>query len=100
MSVRWGLDQDTAGYIDRLGAVGETLGHYCNLAGKVVYTTSSVGVHLDDLAGISKVIAVAGGRRKALAIMAVAAAVRRGVLITDEAAAKAIQEFIKNNWEE
>ena len=96
MSVRWGLGQETAGYIDNLGAVGETLGHYCTLSGEVVYTTSSAGIHLDDLAGIKKVIAVAGGRRKAMAIMAVAAAVKRGVLITDEAAAREIQAIIKN----
>jgi len=39
-------------------------------------------------------VAVAGGRKKAEAIMAVTSAGGQDVLITDEAAAKAIQSII------
>ena len=75
-------------------AVGEALGHYCTLDGDIVYATSSVGLHLGDLAGIDTVIAVAGGAGKAEAIVAVARASRTGILVIDEAAAKAIQTII------
>lgn len=76
------------------GAVGEALGHYCTVKGKVVHVTSSLGLTLNDLAEIGVVIAVAGGRAKAEAIVAVATAGGQDVLVTDEAAAKAIQTII------
>ncbi len=70
------------------GAVGEALGQYCALDGRVVYVTKSVGLLLHDLSGISLVIAVAGGASKAEAILAVMRAGRQHVLVTDEAAAR------------
>lgn len=100
MAARRGLDRPTIEHLARLGAVGETLGHYCTMEGKVVYTTSSVGLRLDDLASIGRIIAVAGGRQKAKAIVAVSAAGGQDILVTDEAAARAIQDIIKNNYRE
>lgn len=97
MASRRGFNQATIDDLQRMGAVGETMGHYCTLEGEVVYTTSSVGLHLNDLTGIGKAIAVAGGREKARAIVAVAAVGGQDVLVTDEAAARAIQEIINNN---
>lgn len=98
MAYRRGFDPQTIEQIRRLGGVGEALGHYCSLKGEVVHTTSSVGLHLNDLAGIGKVIAVAGGRQKAAAIVAVIAAGGQDILVTDEAAARAIQDIINNNY--
>lgn len=95
MASRREFDRPTIDQLERLGAVGEALGHYCTLKGEVAYTTSSVGLHLSDLAGIGKVIAVAGGRNKAGAIVAVVAAGGQDILVTDEAAARAIQDIIK-----
>lgn len=77
------------------GAAGEALGQYATIGGEIVYTTDSIGLRLDDLAGVGKVIAVAGGRKKAAAIVAVTAAGSRDVLVTDEGAAQAIREIIK-----
>ncbi len=77
------------------GAAGEALGQYATIGGEIVYTTDSIGLRLDDLGGVGRVIAVAGGRKKAAAIVAVTAAGSRDVLVTDEAAARAIQEIIK-----
>jgi central glycolytic genes regulator len=94
MARRRGLDSATMDRLTALGAVGEALGHYCTLSGKIVYATSSVGLRLDDLANVKHVIAVAGGRQKAEAILAVTAAGGQHLLVTDEAAAKAIQEII------
>ncbi|MBP2649567.1 MAG: cggR [Firmicutes bacterium] len=96
MALRRGASPDIIQNLEELGATGETFGHYCSLKGEVVYTSGGVGLHLDDLAGIRHVIAVAGGRNKAEAIVAVAAAGGQKVLVTDEAAASAIQDIIKN----
>jgi central glycolytic genes regulator len=95
MALRRGFDCSIRENLERLGAVGETLGHYCTVEGKVVYITSSVGLRLDDLASIGRAIAVAGGRQKAKAIVAVTAAGGQDILVTDEAAARAIQDIIK-----
>lgn len=96
MAGRRGVPAETIAEIERRGAVGEALGQYCALPGKVMYVTSSIGLRLDDLAGIGTVIAVAGGSAKAKAILAVAGTGRQDVLVTDEAAAKAIQLLINN----
>lgn len=95
MAARRGLEEETIEDIVRRGAVGEALGHYCNLQGDIVHITNSVGLQLNDLAGIGTVIAVAGGQRKAQAIVAVAKTGGQSVLVTDEAAARAIQTIIK-----
>lgn len=96
MASRRGFDRPTIEQLQQLGGIGEALGHYCTLKGEIVYTTSSVGLHLNDLAGIGKVVAVASGRQKAGAIVAVIAAGGQDILVTDEAAAKAIQAIINN----
>lgn len=97
MAERRGVPPETFAEIERCGAVGEALGQYCALPGKIVHVTSSIGLRLDDLAGIGTVIAVAGGSTKAKAILAVVGAGGQDVLITDEAAAKAIQLLINTN---
>lgn len=94
MARRRNLESDVVNHILSKGALGEALGHYCTIEGKIVHATSSVGLHLGDLASIHSVIAVAGGASKALAIIAVARASRTGILVTDETAAKAMQDII------
>jgi central glycolytic genes regulator len=98
MAIRRGVDDSILTRINRGGAVGESLGQYCTLDGEIIYATSSLGLHLDDLAGIGVVIAVAGGQKKAEAIVAVASAGHgnESILVTDEAAAKAIQTIISH----
>lgn len=94
MALRRSCDAPIADEIVRRGAVGEALGYYCTLEGKCVYVTSSVGLRLDDLAHVDLVIAVAGGKKKAEAIVAVTSAGSQDVLIIDEAAARAIEAII------
>ena len=94
MAVRRGCDDEFVAQLISSGAVGEALGHYCTLTGKNIYITSSVGLQLNDLADIGLVIAVAGGRKKAEAIVGVISAGGQDVLITDESAARAIQSII------
>ncbi|HWR37923.1 MAG TPA: sugar-binding domain-containing protein [Patescibacteria group bacterium] len=97
MATRRALDDSVVAEIVRRGAIGEALGQYCTPEGKIVYVTSGVGLRLEDLAGIGVVIAIAGGRRKAEAIVAVAGAGAQDVLITDESAARAIQTLINQS---
>lgn len=94
MAVRRGCDEELVNTLINSGAVGEALGHYCTLDGKNIYITSSVGLQLDNLAEIGLVIAVAGGPKKAEAIIAVTSAGSQDVLVTDESAARAIQSII------
>ncbi|MFW5986096.1 MAG: sugar-binding transcriptional regulator [Halanaerobiales bacterium] len=72
------------------GAVGEALGYYFNEDGEIVYTTTSVGLHLEDLQSIDKVIVVAGTPDKARAITAVVSSKYHDFLITDEFTAREI----------
>ncbi|MCK8817188.1 sugar-binding transcriptional regulator [Natroniella sulfidigena] len=78
-----------------VGAVGEAFGYYFDQAGEIVYSTTSVGLKLSELVKIKKVIAIAGGKSKAKAILAVISARHQDILITDEEAAKAILELTK-----
>jgi central glycolytic genes regulator len=96
MAIRRGLSADVIAKILQCGAVGESLGDYCTLAGDIVYSTAGVGLRLNDLVGISQRIMIAGGTKKAAAIVAVSNASGGGILVTDEAAARAIQIIINN----
>lgn len=95
MARRRGFDEEFVTKLIDSGAVGEALGHYCTLTGKHIYITRSVGLQLDNLAEIGLVIAVGRAARKRLKLLeAVTSAGGQDVLITDEAAAKAIQSII------
>lgn len=75
------------------GAVAEAFGYYFNSEGKVVHTTTSVGLSIKDLKNIKTVIAIAGGANKAPAIQAFLKYHNPTVLITDEGAARKLLEI-------
>lgn len=91
MAMRRGLNPEIIAEIIKLGAVGEALGDYCTLSGEIIYSTASVGLRLNNLAGIGQKLMVAGGAKKAAAIVAVVRAGDGDILVTDEAAAREIQ---------
>lgn len=93
MAKRRELPQDVIDIITE-DCVGETLGHYFDVSGQCRHVTNSVGLRLNDLEQIGKVIAVAGGRAKAEAILSVVRAGKQDILILDEAAAQSIQSII------
>lgn len=93
MAKRRELPQDVIDIITK-DCVGETLGHYFDVSGQCRHVTNSVGLRLNDLEQIGKVIAVAGGRAKAEAILSVVRAGKQDILILDEAAAQSIQSII------
>jgi len=93
MARRRGLDDDTTMSLIARGAVGEAFGYYFNAQGEIVYSTTSVGLRLSDLANINTVVAVSGGRSKAWAILSVLSAGNCHVCITDEGAARKVMRL-------
>ncbi|HLV09668.1 MAG TPA: sugar-binding domain-containing protein, partial [Halanaerobiales bacterium] len=90
MARRRDMSEEEIRELIKKGAVGEALGYYFNEEGKIVYTTTSVGLHLEDLKNIEKVIVVAADPAKARAIISVVSPVYHDILITDELTAKEI----------
>jgi len=70
------------------GAVGEAFGSYFDREGRCLLESSSVGVDLARLSPSSRMIAVACGKHKAEAVIAVLRHDRHELLVTDEGAAR------------
>lgn len=83
-------------HLKRMGAVSEAFGYYFNIKGEPVYATSSICLTLKDIEKICIKIAVAGGRKKAEAILSVLRSGMVDVIVTDEAAAKEILHIIEH----
>src|SRR5690606_15248719 len=78
------------------GAVSEAFGYYFDKDGKVVYHIRTAGIQLEQVQKASVILAVAGGRSKAKAILSYSKiAPEQTVLITDEGAAREIIELTK-----
>ena len=90
MAKRRHLDEWTTQSLKKSGAVAEAFGYYFNENGEIIHMMSTLGLRLEDLSKIPKVIGVAGGADKAVAIRAVAKAYHMDALITDEGAARTI----------
>ncbi len=97
MANRRRLAGDEFAYLKEKGAVGEAFGFYFNEEGEIVYTTTSVGLKLDDLTQDKLlVIAIAQGEEKARAILSVVSPKYHDILITDEKTALEILEIHKS----
>lgn len=90
MAKRRKATSETINKIEENKAVAEAFGYYFNQQGDVVHKVRTIGIQLDDIREADHIIAVAGGRHKALAILAFLKHGVHDVLITDEGAAKAI----------
>ncbi|TCK98544.1 central glycolytic genes regulator [Natranaerovirga hydrolytica] len=77
-------------FLERKEAVSEALGYYFNKKGEIVYTSRSIGIKLEQMTKTAYPIAVAGGKRKANAILSVKDFMKKGCLIIDEGAAREI----------
>ncbi len=92
MAVRRKSSPEVLRHLRETEAVGEAFGYYFNRRGEIVHRMKTVGIHLDDLKRIDRIISVAGGSSKAEAIAAFCSVAYRDILITDEGAARAILE--------
>jgi len=88
MAKRRGLGDEDLHLLREKRAVGEAFGYYFDEKGRIVYNTTSVGLRVEDLAKINKVVAVGGGHTKAAAALAVMSNRYQHVCITDEGAAR------------
>ncbi|UMZ72655.1 sugar-binding transcriptional regulator [Natranaerofaba carboxydovora] len=95
MAKRRGINEEERGFLEREGATGEAFGFYLNREGQVIEKVNTVGLTLDDLDEIPTVVAIAGGRDKAEAILAMIETEHDDILVTDEGAARKIIESIK-----
>lgn len=88
-----GLHPDDVDALERLGAVGDMLGQFFDQNGDVVDAPlhrRRIGIDLDDLGGIRRVIGVAGGLDKLDAIQGALRGSHLDVLVTDEPVAQAL----------
>ncbi|MGI6485951.1 MAG: sugar-binding transcriptional regulator [Thermoanaerobacterales bacterium] len=93
MASRRGMSREQVLDIINKGAVAEAFGFYFSKEGKIVHTTTSIGLSAKALGKIRTVIAVAGGANKAPAIQAFLRYHQPSVLITDEGAARRLLEI-------
>lgn len=94
MAKRRGMDAAEIRSLLAKGAVGEAFGYYFNYRGEVVHSTTSVGLQLEELPQIKEVLAVGGGKGKALAVIAVLSQRLQQTLITDEGAAREVLRIL------
>lgn len=90
MAKRRKVSDDEMDIIEDSKAVAEAFGHYFNQEGNTVHETSTVGIKPEDFKSVKNAIGIAGGKRKADAIMAISKIKEDLVLITDEGAAQYI----------
>ncbi|WP_066824598.1 sugar-binding transcriptional regulator [Clostridium tepidiprofundi] len=96
MAKRRGMPDELICEILSKGAVGEAFGHYFNDEGEIVYYTPTIGIKNQDTKNIAILIAIAGGKSKAKAIISTEIDRTESVLITDQGAAQEIVRIIKN----
>lgn len=93
MAKRRNLDEYSIRHLIEKKAVAEVLGYYVDKHGDIVYTSRSIGITIDKMTNLNYPVAVAGGSKKAEAILAVKEFVSKGCLVIDEGAALKIIEL-------
>lgn len=94
MAERRGLPQEKIAKIKEAGAFGEAFGYYYDDKGKIVYSSTTVGIKINQIRNIKHRIAVSAGKSKARAIVSVLKFDSDVVLITDEAAARELLSIL------
>ncbi len=94
MAKKRGLSENKIQRIKSLGAVGEAYGCYFNEKGEVVYSSPSLAMSIKDIKKDILHLAVAGGKKKAKAILSTCRGNGNGVLFIDEAAAEEILKLL------
>lgn len=100
MARRRGMPPRQVAILRENQAVGEAFGYYFDHRGRIVYTTNSVGLRLEDLHRTKLVIAVGGGTSKADAALAVLSNHYQDVLITDEGMAHCMLKKLSEDRDE
>lgn len=96
MGRRRGLSEDKINKLKEIGAVGEAFGYYFNNSGDIVFSSPTIGMQNYEIKKIKKLIAIAGGSKKAEAILSIELQNENSILITDEGAAREILKKLNN----
>lgn len=94
MAEKRGLSGEIIEKLEVMGAVGEAFGCYFNINGDIVFSTPTIGIKNEQMAKVEKSIAIAGGKRKAKAIIATEKYSNNSVLFTDEGAAREMMRIL------
>ncbi len=78
-------------------AVSEAFGYYFNQDGEIIHKVRTIGLRLEDAHKAKHILAVAGGSDKAMAILSFIKHGVHDVLITDEGAARAMLQEVKES---
>ena len=95
LAQRRGLSTSERDRLAQEGAVAEALGFYINAQGRVVGGGSSLAIRPEDIGRKNRAAAVAAGRAKAEAILAVCAHHPHKLLVADEGAALRMMELLR-----
>lgn len=96
MAKRRKESQEVIDLLIEKGAVAEVFRHYFDKTGNVVYATEAIGINPAKAMQVPRKIAIAGGKSKASALMAVKQLLKDSYLIVDEAIAREIAKNYKN----
>ncbi|MED0705351.1 sugar-binding transcriptional regulator [Aneurinibacillus aneurinilyticus] len=88
MSYRRGLSEDIVHILKEKNAVSEVFGYYFNDLGEMVYRMNTVGMQMEHVHTLDTILAIAGGKSKARAILSYIRNRENYVLVTDEAAVR------------
>lgn len=94
MAERRKLSKETIDELVDRGAVAEAFGHYFDTNGNRVWESTTVGLSLVDFKEVNNVIGVAGGEKKAEAIISISSIREDMILVTDEGAARKILKLV------
>ena len=84
--------------LKEIGAVSEAFGYYFNSQGEAVHRIRTIGVQLKQLGNMEHLLAVAGGTKKANALLSYfKQAPAQTVLVTDEGAATEMMQLIEQH---
>lgn len=84
--------------LEEIGAVSEAFGYYFNSQGEAVHRIRTIGVQLKQLENMEHLLAVAGGTKKANALLSYfKQAPAQTVLVTDEGAAQEMMRIMEQN---
>lgn len=94
MSERRKLPEEKIVELLKSGAVSEAFGHYFDRFGNTIYESMTIGLSTADYKNVEDAIGIAGGERKAEAIISICTIRNDVILVTDEAAARKIINII------
>lgn len=95
MAERRDLSEKQYDEIMSAGAVSEAFGCYFNSKGEIVHEVSTIGISLQHFKELTRLIAIAGGKDKAEAIVSISNINKNLVLVTDFECAREIIKIIR-----